>query len=160
VRRTRKWAFVEQEAVRLAALGLSPKDIAGRLGVNKSSVLRWMKSGKLTREGADRHKVTASSAAKTPAQWASAVRQAYALDATDEQLVSLAVDALRMSRDRAIGPQARMTAAGRFQALVKQLRLVARAEAQNVPVEPPKRKTFQLTQRTGIDPRALLTAVK
>jgi hypothetical protein len=162
VKRTRKWAFVAQEATRLAALGLSPKDIATRLNVDKSSVTRWMKQGKLAPTRDDRRPVKIGAAKKTtPEQWAAAVRAAYDLDATDEQLVALAVDALKMSRDLAIGPQARMTAAGRFQALVKQLRLIARAQvAPQATPEAPKRQTFEPRHRSTVDPRTLLTAVK
>jgi plasmid maintenance system antidote protein VapI len=162
VKRTRKWTFVAQEATRLAALGLSPKDIATRLNVDKSSVTRWIKQGRLAITRNDRKPVRIAAAKKTtPEQWAIAVRAAYDLDATDEQLVSLAVDALKMSRDLAIGPQARMTAAGRFQALVKQLRLVARAEAAPAATpEAPKRQTFAPQRRSNADPRTLLTAVK
>lgn len=162
MRRTRKWAFVAQEAERLAGLGLSPKDIAVRLGVNKSSVTRWMKAGKLGQARSARQPVSISKRHQTPDQWAAAVRKAYDLDATDEQLVELAVDALRMSKDLAIGPQARMTAAGRFQALVKQLRLVARAESPTASTDAgePKRQTFAAPRHSGGDPRAILTAVK
>ena len=149
-----------QEAVRLVALGLSSRDIATRLGVNKSSVTRWMKAGKLANRASDRAPVKVTHRRQTPAQWAAAVRRAYDLDATDEQLVALAVIALCLSKDRSIGPQARMTATGRFQAVVKQLRLVARTETSTVVPEAAKRKTFDLPRRSGTDPRMLLVAVK
>ena len=160
--RTRKWKFVAQEATRLAAIGLKPIEIATRLNVRRQTVQQWMAAGKIadTRRGAAAPAVRARATGTSPEAWAAAVREAYALDATDEQLVELAVETLQMSKDLAIGPRARLTAAGRFQAIVKQLRLVARAEP--VPVVPPPeptRPTVAPRRRSGGDPRAFLTAV-
>jgi transcriptional regulator with XRE-family HTH domain len=169
-RRTRKWAYVEQEAKRLASLGLSAGEIAGQLNVNRSTVSRWMKSGKLTRGTVSRFQPvsTPSSAGQTPAEWVATVRSAYALDATDEQLVLLAESALAISRDPRAAPHVRMNAAGRFQALVRQLALVARKEDADKPdapeantAEPPTRRLpMRESRRPTVDPRTLLQAVK
>jgi len=164
VRRTRKWSFVAQEAARLAGLGLSPLEIAKRLDVNKSTVTRWMAAGKLT-------KVARTSPPKPgrrqkPVEWAAAVRKGYDLDATDEQLVTLAADALEMSKKATVPPQVRLAAAGRFQALVRQLALVAR-RADKVPTDAPapaavaaESKKHPPVKRPAGDPRRFLTAVK
>lgn len=162
MRRTRKWSYVAQEAQRLADLRLSPLEIAKRLEVSKSTVTRWIASGKLA-PGAGgpkvAAKVVASSEGKTPSQWATAVRQAYDLDATDEQLVWQAEETLLMVRDPGTPAALRLQAMGRFQAIVKQLSLVARAADAKQP-EVPKRKVFQPPARTGTDPRGILTEVK
>lgn len=165
VKRTRKWSFVAQEAGRLAALGLSQVEIARQLGLNKSTVSRWMKAGKLpaSRVAEVAHPQVAVRPGQTPAEWAAAVRAAYDLDATDEQLVTVAESALGLSLDSAVSPQVRMTAAGRFQALVKQLALVARNQPQQVRTQPelPEAKPkppLRVIHRP--DPRKLLMAVK
>jgi hypothetical protein len=168
--RTRKWALVAQEAVRLAALDLSPFDIAKRLGVNKSTVTRWMASGKLTRtQGRSRTEAASVglNPGQTPSEWANAVRAEYQLDATDDQLVGLAELALELSLNKTVAPHVRMTAAGRFQALVRQLALVTRGNEQQpgepvVPAapEPTKRTTaHRPPRRPGGDPRRGLMAL-
>lgn len=47
MRRTRKWAGLQSEAQRLAGQHWAPRQIAARLGVNKSTVTRWIQAGKL-----------------------------------------------------------------------------------------------------------------
>jgi len=86
------------------------------------------------------------------------VRETYDLDATDEQLVLVAGEALKLSMDLAVRPQLRMAAAGRFQGIVKQLALVTRTAVseQPAPVQNP-RKTFRVVRRwSGVDPRQAL----
>lgn len=117
---------------------MSPAVIAERLGVNHSTVTRWMADGKLPRTGeATPQEVAPIRARKrqTPAQWADAIRKDYDLDETDDQLVSIGQSALEMSRDKKVPPHVRMTAAGRFQAIVRQLALVTR-RAQEQPATP------------------------
>jgi transposase-like protein len=148
---------VAQEAKRLAEMGLSPLEIARRLGVAKSTVTRWMAAGKLAR-GKGGRKTSAPPLA--PAQWAKTVREAYALDATDEQLVTCAQQALEVSYNMAETPTTRMNAMGRFQAIVKQLALVARLAEDEQPKEPEKPVRRPFVPRSGIDPRNVLQAVK
>lgn len=170
MRRTRKWAFVAQEAGRLTRLGLSPKDIAARLEVNKSTVTRWLAAGKLTRKGPRKKTRQRAAAAlvaasrKTPAQWVADVRAAYSLDATDEQLVTMAESALLLTRDPMTPAPLRLQAMGRFQGIVKQLSLVARSAVADSKPESPipgpdPRKTFRVVRRSGPDPRRALGAV-
>ena len=143
MRRTRKWAYVAQEARRLADLGLSPVEIAHRLEVNRSTVQRWMATGKLRDTRAivgDRVAVPATSVPVPDGSadtWAAAVRAAYALDSTDEQLVDLATSALTVAKDLNEAASVRLVAMGRFQGLVKQLALVARAPVTEAPSPPP-----------------------
>jgi hypothetical protein len=121
IRRTRKWSFVAQEAARLAALGLSPLDISKRLDVNKSTVTRWMKTGKLARTQRvatpkpDPPPVEAH-ITKTPSEWAKSVRAEYNLDATDDQIVTLAESALELSlNDRLAGSRRSCASSRSFQ---------------------------------------------
>jgi hypothetical protein len=129
VRRTRKWAFVAQEATRLAGLGLSPLDIARRIEVKRSTVQRWMAAGKITdtRQGANRTRVPVVTVLTKPSEWAMTVRKDFSLDATDEQIVTLAESALGQALDPLNPVAVRLSAMRTFQGLVKQLALVARA---------------------------------
>lgn len=160
MKRTRKWAYVAQEARRLADLGLSPSEIAGRLEVNPSSVQRWMAAGKLrdTRVTApDRPAVpVASPSSDVGAEaWATAVRAAYALDPTDAQLVELATSALAVAKDMQEAASVRLVAMGRFQGLVKQLALVARAPVTEAPA-PPSPDPVRPASSPRVDPRGQL----
>lgn len=163
MRRTRKWSYVAQEATRLADIGLSPVEIASRLEVTRSTVQRWMAAGKLadTRRGGPQH--ASAVRPKSAAEWAAAVRAAYALDATDEELVTMGEAALRKVHDPTQAPQVQLNAMGRFLAIVKQLALVARAAEATVPepIEAPKTTPpVASVRRPGVDPRNLLMAVK
>jgi hypothetical protein len=158
MRRTRKWAYVKQEATRLAELGLTPLEIAERLEVNRSSVQRWMAAGKVTdtrRTNKDRAPVEpVSTAGKTPSEWAIEVRRNFVLDVTDEQLVTMAEAALTIAHNRFSSEPVRLAAMGRFQAIVKQLSLVARrADEETAPTRPESPARAARTQ----DPRTLLT---
>lgn len=161
MKRTRKWQYVRQEAERLAGLGLSAREIARRLEIHESSISRWIKAGKLTiSQGSRPAGLTSSRGGQTAAEWAAAVREAFDLDATDEQVVDLAESALLVARDPNTPGSLRLQAMGRFQALVKQLALVARvADAKPERDEAPKRKTFEAPRRTGTDPRGILSGV-
>jgi hypothetical protein len=159
MKRTRKWAFVAQEAIRLANLGLSPLDIAERLELNRATVQRWMAAGKLTDT---RQSVAARSrveilkrSGQTPDGWASAVRQDYALDVTDDQLVTLAEAALRTARDPTASIRVQLSAMGRFQAIVKQLALVPREVDAPTPL-PPAPEEPPMPRERRADPRAAL----
>lgn len=165
LKRTRKWAFVEQEAKRLTVIGLSSLEISKRLGVAKSTVTRWMASGKLSRPEVPGGPVITLRPGHSPAEWAMAVRGAYDLDATDDQLVTLAEAALGVSSDFTVAAHVRMAASGRFQAIVRQLALVARSvkaeqeKAADTP-EPAQRQKNPVIRRSSVDPRRILMAVK
>lgn len=162
MKRTRKWAFVGQEAQRLASLGMSYSEIGRRLGVRQSTVSRWMSSGKLTRTKAS-GKRQAGIGVKAPAQWAASVRDAYALDATDEQLVTAGQQALELAYNMAETPPTRLNAMGRFQSIVKQLSLGLsdrRAAQPEAEAQKPAQAPRSVPVRAGGDPRRLLQAVK
>lgn len=161
MKRTRKWAFVEQEAKRLADLGLAPVDIARRLNVQRQTVQRWMAAGKLadTRRDAKAGRTPAINVNTKPSEWAATVRREYALDATDDQLVTLAEAALGRALDPMESTSNRLAASRTYQGLVKQLALVARqADKPSAPETPaaPTRPARVLPMRSGGDPRALL----
>ena len=164
MKRTRRWEFVKQDVLRLAALGLSDIEIGKQVGVDRATVFRWRKAGKFVDQPAERNaadKVLTAAERQTPSQWARAVRDAYALDATDEQMVLGAESALLMSRDPTSPAALRLQAMREFRGAVKQLRLVARTASEQEPKDtPPPRQTFEVTRRTSGDPRALLTALK
>ncbi len=164
MKRTRRWEFVKQDALRLAALGLSADEIANQVGVDRATVFRWKKAGKLqvgSGSSADAAQVPLVTTDQTSAQWAAAVRAAYALDVTDSQIVTIAESALLVAKDPGTPGTLRLAAMREFRAAVKQLGLVARAGAEDgtpapEPAVPAKRKTFQVQRRGGGDPRSLL----
>jgi hypothetical protein len=66
--------------------------------------------------------------------WERAVREQFDLSVTESQLVDLAALALGMSQDKLLKPETRLTAAARFQALVRQIdfpEVPENAEAEN-----------------------------
>ncbi len=69
-----------------------------------------------------------ASAPRSPESWARWVRRRYELDASEDVLLSLAVDALRLSREEGQDARVRLQAAGRFQSLLRQLGLEAAEE--------------------------------
>lgn len=161
--RTRAWVFVEQEAKRLAALGLTPREIAGKLGVNKSSVTRWIAAGKLTVTPKPSIP-TSATIRQSPLEWAASVRDAYQLDPTDDQLVTLGEQALALSLDEQVSVAGRMAASTRFQAIVRQLALPMRGSEAQQPAETPAESPAEapkrpVVQRSSADPRGILTAV-
>lgn len=71
-------------------------------------------------------------------------------------LVSLAVDALKLSRDDGQDPRVRLQAGGRFQSLLRQLNF--EEEAAEIEKKPEKKKA-KLPKKIA-DPRSLLRVVK
>lgn len=144
-------------------------EAAGRLGVNRSTLTRWLQKGKV------KHPASFAQVelreGKTPPPpptatdwhaWAPAVRDAYTLSPTDLQIVALADKALELAYadDKAV---VQLMAMARFAALVKQLNLQQAAPAQaNQPQAPAKQFVFQprAVSRSTADPRAILMAAK
>lgn len=164
-RRTRKWEFVKQEATRLAALGLTAAEIGRRLDINKSTVTRWFHAGKLAKGDAPAPEPVSARPRQSPEEWAAAVRADYDLDATDDQLVTIGEQALALSLNAGVSAQVRMTAAGRFQAIVRQLALVARRATEQPPATEASAPAADTTpkknpavRRPAGDPRLLLVA--
>jgi transposase-like protein len=95
---------------------------ARQLGVDRSSVSRWIKAGKVTR-----HQAAAAPSVQSetvpPESWAQWARDTYDLSATEHTLVDLTDRALTMARDPANSPEVQLKAMARFQALVRQLNL-------------------------------------
>ena len=87
------------------------------LGVNQSSVSRW--------RARDRQSVPPQDAPAglTPDEWAADVRSRYQLSASEQQLVSLAAEALRIAQDASVKPADRLAASGRFASLLRLLAL-------------------------------------
>jgi hypothetical protein len=121
-------------AATVIAASSSVSAAAKQLGVDRSTVHRWIAAGKVPRPGSKRPPQRASTPAAdgepsapapslgTPAdEWATWARQTYLLDATEEVLVGLAVEALRLAHDPGAKPADRLAATARFQALVRQL---------------------------------------
>ena len=159
MKRTRKWAYVAQEAIRLAALGLSQSEIGRRLEVNQSTVSNWQKQGKLAIKRVKVKDVSGITAELeqyeplSPEQWAANVRRNFALDPTDDQLVTLGEIALQTVQDPKSKRSEQLSAMGRFQSIAKQLALVNSAgRAVETEPEKPKRPALQVVPKKQ-DPR-------
>ncbi len=160
--RTRKWSQNEQEATRLAAIGATPLEIAKHLGLNKSTVTRWFQAGKLTR-GQKTQTIAPVMPRQSPAEWAKAIRSEYALDATDEQLVTLGEQALSLTRDVTVSAPVQLNAARTFQSIAKQLAITTRQAALEKPIETPEqpaKKNPPVDRKPAGDPRTLYMVPK
>lgn len=157
MKRTRKWAYAQQEAQRLAAIGLNANQISLRLEVNRSTVTRWMKAGKLPKTTTAPLTLHAT-ADQSPDQWAASVRAEFDMDATDQQLLTHAKDALALARDAGNSVRERLAAGAEYRATLRQLNLPAKTAAAaadaapaHAPVEKPKPRLVH--RRPAEDPR-------
>jgi len=128
MKRTHKLRALDVEAVQnvLRTAG-SVAAAAKTLRVNRSTVHRWLKAGAVTTgQGTGRRTDGAGETTRpqTARGWARAIRRDYQLSATEQQLVTLAAQALDLAHT-ADRPADRLAAMGRFQMLVKQLNLEA-----------------------------------
>jgi hypothetical protein len=167
VKRTRKWAFVGQEAQRLAGLGLTPLEIATKLDLEKSTVTRWFAAGKLAKGKARSvAKRRRNGVPRKPALWAADVRKEYQLDSTDDLLVTMAQQAAAAALDAARSDATQSQARRDFLAITHRLKLgsVERAE-QDLPTAPGATHSAKAPPvvarpaRAGGDPRALFKVV-
>jgi len=139
---------------------------ARELGVDRSTITRWMQAGKVKAKPAVELKEgKATPPAPTATDWrgwAEAVRDAYVLSPTDHQLVALAARALELAYDVDTKPVVQLMSMARFAALVKQLNLQSASAHANQPQAPAKQFVFQprAVSRSTADPRAILMAAK
>jgi transposase-like protein len=105
---------------RVAAAG-SIAAAARELGVDRSTVFRWIKSGAVHPPGRRRPPITTPTPDQPPADWVTAVRERYELSETEQVMADLAAGALSIARDEAQPAVVRLQAMARFAALVKQL---------------------------------------
>lgn len=158
MKRTHKFKALGNVAAVIASAG-SISAAAKQLGVERSTIYRWMKSGAVRVASRETSQPTAAdipvpSTAPAAETWEAWVRRTFALDATEEELLGLAVKALRLAHtEEKVSDQ--IAAMARYQQLVRQLNLNAeRLKAATPPVVAP------VVRRTGTDPRAILMAVK
>lgn len=137
---------------------------AKALGVDRSTLHRWLESGKVKRPRSQppaRNGEAAAErealAAPTPAGWADKIRAAYRLSDTDAELLGLAGSALSMAKTEEHARD-RVTAMARFQQLVRQLNLENQELRSTDSLRPAV--SARPIRRPGDDPRAHLMAVK
>lgn len=138
---------------------------AKRLGVDRSTITRWVQTGKVTKPrkmGAPGPQ-TPETVVQLPtsgAEWAQSLRASYHLNETEIEILKMA-DEARAAAFAAEHLRDRLSAMGRFQLLVKQLDLSDAKRVQAAPVAVGARQTPMLARpRSSGDPRALLMAVK
>lgn len=167
MKRTRKLAYTIQDARRLAKLGLKPAQIAKRIDVDRSTVSRWISSGKLTIEEAKVRAVAIhASNTQTPADWAKSIREEFDLDVTDDQLVTLAEEQLALSRDVDCSVRERLAAGAEYLKTLRQLNLpgkaaavAASAQPATTTAAPAKPRIVHSKKKPAVDPRAKYLAV-
>lgn len=136
---------------------------AKALGVTESTLWRWIRAGKVStprhwRAGqpiGETGPIVAPAPDQSAEGWAAAIRASREFSPTDEKLIDVATDALRLAMDDKTAPTTRLAAMGRFQQLVRQLRLDSIVDAPSVPVGRPAAAV-----RGGSDPRGILEAIK
>jgi len=136
-KKTYVFEALKPEATLLLASGASMTAAARQLGVDRATIHRWVKAGRLARPARrGPRRITAPSPAQvapgaplTPADWAESVRTAYDLNPTEVALVELAEAALALAHDPEARPSDRLAAMARFGALVKQINLEDQEES-------------------------------
>jgi excisionase family DNA binding protein len=124
----RTWRFKSLSSDAAAVMSTAPslRAAAKSLGVNKSTIFRWVKAGKLPapiRGRVREERKTEASVTGTASQqsWAAVIRERYELDATETSLVRLAEMAERIASDPLQPAAVRLAAMGRFAQITKQL---------------------------------------
>ncbi len=138
MQKTRKFTHLGSEAKRLAAAGVSRMEIARQLGVNYSTVHRWMASGRLgDRRGSGPVMVPdVRTAPATATDWASQIRAGFVIDCTDEEIIRLGELALSVAHNPTEPTTTRLSASARFLSLSQRLTAHARpivADAEPAP---------------------------
>jgi hypothetical protein len=163
VKRTHKLSAIANAADVIAAAP-SLSAAAKQLGVDRSTIHRWIESGKVklpARRKKPGAKVSAPPSPTTsPDAWAAWVRETYELDSTGKVLVDLSVSALLMANDVTASRKDKLSAMGRFQQLVKQLNLEGADLAGAAAPVTPARAARPARARGSVDPRGILAAVK
>jgi hypothetical protein len=129
---------------------------AERLGVHRATVYRW--------EEADRApggcpRALPPDVRQSPAEWAATMRRDYVLDASQAQLVMLGEVALGLAQDTAHAAPTRLLAAGRFQAITKQLERCEGVTPTASPIPTTPRTSASRKRRRAADPRVCLETV-
>ena len=125
-----KFRRIGKDAAEVLASSPSQSAAARRLGVDRSTLHRWLVAGKVQRPPRREKRATEATPAaemtdQTPEQWAATLRADYLFSSTEEVLVDLGAVTLRLSKDERLSPSERLAAVGRFQQLIKQLHLEA-----------------------------------
>lgn len=157
-KRTHKLKSLKNVA-EIVATSRNLSEAAAKLGVNRSSLHRWLQAGKVTKPEPKTGVAAGAEPGQTPDQWATKVRELGELDATRSALVDLAVAALTISRDGEHRPETRLAAMGRYQQLVRQLNLDTGGAAEVAKPATTNPARHALPRASG-DPRALLMVVK
>jgi hypothetical protein len=134
-----KFRRLGKDIADVVASSPSQSEAARRLGVDRSTLHRWQKAGKVAppagrpKRTETAHATTGEGETATPEQWAAKVREEYAFNETESVLVDMAVMAMRLSQDATLTPSERLSAVGRYQQLLKQLDLEVSGEEEKTP---------------------------
>jgi len=136
VKKTWRWGSVMGRAADVMRTAPSLSAAAAVLQVDRQTVHRWVKAGKIPPPGGGRQPLPRVLEVPASAAWGDRIRALYALSVTDLELVPLAETALALARDESLKASERLAAMARFQSLVRQLHLEetdGEAEGQSTP---------------------------
>ena len=117
------------DAVAVMSAASSVTAAAKVLQVDRVTLHRWIRAGKVPAPGGRRRRVSPrldnplATPVATPEEWAAAVRAAYALTATELEILALAERARAIALNDTVKLETQLAAMGRYQTLVKQLNL-------------------------------------
>ena len=123
MKKTWRFRSLPGDAAKVMASASSLATAAKALGVDKSTVFRWVKTGKLPAPGGRRRSsaTTAAPAGLSAKAWRARVRRTYALDVNETVLVDMAAAALDIAQDPKARAETRLAAMRTFAALRRQL---------------------------------------
>jgi hypothetical protein len=124
------WKFRSLSGNAAVVMATSPTVTAAakRLGVDRVTVHRWIKAGRIAAPSGRKRGPAPSGDVPTslelpqsPEEWARWARETFVLTGTELALVALAELALTIAWDKTQKSEVRLSAAGRYQRLVQQL---------------------------------------
>ena len=147
-----KKRVLQGEAVRLLASGAQILATAQKIGVNESTLHRWLGTDDFKKEldDAKRNIVQASIAA---------VGEEPLVSRLEKQLEPLAVEMLKISRDVKETTSVRISASGEYRNLLKHLRANGIMKSEETLIAEAKAPARKISEHRG-DPRGILKAVE
>jgi transposase-like protein len=128
MKRTHKWRVLKGDAGPVLAAAPTLSEAARRLGVSRSTLHRWIKSGKMPRPVPPPPVVMPAAAGSSFLDW---VRATYTLSRTEDELAQLAQAALDVAHDASASPSQRLAAMTTFRGLARDLRLPSSEDSQH-----------------------------
>ncbi|HEY0875203.1 MAG TPA: MerR family DNA-binding transcriptional regulator [Vicinamibacterales bacterium] len=143
-KRTHKLRALRADARQILASSRSIAEASRRLGVNRSTVHRWIEAGKLPRPAGSAKTPTRAGSvpASDGASFAAWARDTFELTRAEHELVGLAQQALDLAHDPTATAATRLQAMAQFRACLRDLRLPTEDEAHDGNLQTPNVTRF------------------